>query len=196
MASKIKIVQRLVDVAPAIIASWAKNGGRCILATKVGIRALQEFNIVARPLSVRTVIHNRIMLDFLAKIDREQLTPTKADWQKLKDEGGWTVDVGDRTAPGPGWAGHVVVHVPDLQVIVDLDLQALHRPHKDIHLAPAAVFQWPTGSTVREYVSQRGFSIGIKEEPFNQDFRDAKDWTRTEDDHIGLEIARAIRKAK
>lgn len=194
--TKAKALNLLVQLAPHHIAANARPGPRCILATRVGLKALAMLDIKALPMSVHTIVHNHTMIQFLRQVDRDKLVPTAADWAQLKADGGWTVDMGDIDAPGDGWPGHVVIHVPDQEVLIDLDLQAMHRPLKGIKLPPAAAFPWRRGTTVQEFPGPNGCWVGIREEPLNQGYRHAKDWTINDTDHIAQDIVLAIRRGR
>lgn len=188
-----KILKRLAAFGPPIIDRGSKpTGGHCVLATRVGIMALRHFGIQAQPLPVRLVIHNAVVVALLERV-RE---PSADDWAAAKAAGGWTVDVGHPEAPGDGWTGHLVVHVPTHQLLMDLDLGQYARPTKQIKVCSGQVFSWPHGTEIREWPLPGGGILAIKEEPFNQTYLTARDWNVYDDDPLVQDVVRAMRKGR
>lgn len=189
-----KILARLMQLAPAIIEVNARTRNRCIMATRIGIDTLRALGITALPLSVQTTVANVAYQRFVDSLGGR--VPTKEDVDIVKATGAWVVDGGDPTAPGEGWSGHLVLHVPKHQGLIDLDFQQFHRPHKDIRVNPAELFAWPTGSTNRLYTLRNGVQVQIRENPINHGFADAKDWDSTRSADITQQLVQAIRKGK
>lgn len=176
--TRLKVLKRLVRFAQPVLQRERLEHARCILATAVGVDALAAFGIPARPLSVDVWVVNQPWLDWR---DRDPEGPQPADAWLLAGGVGQPKDA--PTAPPlvprslKPWDGHLVVEVPSMKVLLDLDLRAMARPTKGITLPDAAAFDWdgvndqtyriPTGGAIR-YAAQRD----------DRSWEQANDWKR------------------
>lgn len=165
--TKSKIVSRLVSDVPVIIDlmfDGRLEHSRCVMATAVGVDVLAAFNIEARPLSVKIDLLNRAYVEFL--------NGTLAG--DPESHGAWRLTGGDPSLedrltaktqvpqPVKPWHGHLVVEIPAMEMLVDLDLRQMNRPQKQIVLPSAAGFRWDgvsgayvVNGNVMQYVARR-----------------------------------------
>ena len=110
--------------------------------------------------------------------DRRRPTPSDA----------WAVWAGlpplpdDPIQNGKGWNGHLVVYVPSLSSVLDLDFQQFRRPLKLLDTPPAIVAEWPRSDTVAHFVGRdacrRLYVVRYEHNPTNLGYTVAKDWRR------------------
>ena len=192
-----KAIDRLVVFAPAIIAANAKPGGRCVLATAIGIDVLERFDVAAVPVSVRLRLANGA---YLAHAERGMsAVGNVANGGHLIDTGSDADPLTGTTTSDRGWHGHLVMALPGVSLI-DLDLQQLHRPQYGIVLPLAARFEW-LGLRVDRAAGREfpinGNRIRYDVRPNDQSWADAKDWIGvSRRRHIVDAIERCIRKGK
>jgi len=164
------LTEALVTEAPAIIARAVTTRNRCVFATGVGIQVLRYFGVDGVPYLVNAGAMNQEW----------------ADWERAGREGdpvalgAYAVVVSDE-AQGPGLSGHLVIHVPAWETLLDLDLQQFRREHKGIRPPDAAAFEFRMGRGVYQYSLPDGGVLLFR--PADQDLwarsaRTAPDWKR------------------
>ena len=69
-----------------------------------------------------------------------------------------------------------MIHLLQLQVLIDLDFQQFGRPREGITADPAEVLPWPTGTTTRQYLNPINRSRLTIAATDDYTFRAARDW--------------------
>ena len=181
-----KILNRMIDFAPSIIARYGKARARCIVSTAIGCDVLDHFGITADPFPVLVQIVNSA---FVAAQRRG------ADPVTAIARGGHILTIDpDRHTDPDGWPGHLMIHVPRCQVLIDLDFQQFDRPRQSIHADAAEVLPWPTGTTSRTFQDPSGAQLLI-EATTDFTFVRSGDWhDRSKRAAIVAEVIRAITK--
>lgn len=181
-----KLLRRLVEVAPFVLASWSKEGPRCVLATACGVDLLQRFGVRAEPLAVRATVLNRGFLE----------------WRKAgrvgdpRSFGAFCVEAGapDATEEPGRWNGHLLVAVPTRGAVLDLDLRQFHRPEKGIRMPASAGFEWAPPYAETQFGLPGGVRLFL-ERLADRRFLESPDWARTDRrKEIVDELEAAVRK--
>lgn len=142
-------MQALIDVGRPIILS-AFNPDSCIASTKIGLEVLSYFGIAAKEYPVSIMALNEEAMNFLREHDGD-LFALKDETMKytVAQEGGpWTVGLGAPDLPElrpngtVGWPGHLVIGIRRWNRLLDLSLDQVSRPHKNMPLH-ATVFDVP-----------------------------------------------------
>jgi hypothetical protein len=169
-----KLLRRLAEWAPAIIAAEPLERTRCILATRVGLEALEILGVEAEPLSVVTGIMNAAFLRW-----------AEEGFPGGPDEGARRrvriLETEDRPLglpfDGKGWRGHLVIRAGGL--LVDLDAQQFERPDYAIHLPPGLLLEWgPYPDGRRLYRLPGGGVLRVTARPEDRSYQEAGDWRR------------------
>lgn len=124
------IVDALEDAWQHVKVTVGFVDAACILATKAGVDALRYFGVRAAPLPVQLEVLNPVFAAHIeAGGDPGALTV---------DSGAWVVAIDPDTPTNrEGWNGHLVLHLPDTNELVDLTLDQTRRRHKQIEVNPA-----------------------------------------------------------
>ncbi len=199
-----KILTRLVYYAPPVLHERANPGGRCVLATRLGIDVLARFGLHAEPHVVVAEIANAAYIQWIEDGapggDQEQLARgawlVSNDPAKRRPHGGHELPA-QVPPPKAPWDGHLVLVVRDRQrdLLVDLDVQQFARPTRGIVPPPALVLPWNGDLTGSEF-RQGGGACAYRPWPADQpiaDFRTAPDWQRDLRDIVDP-LVRAVRK--
>ena len=190
-----KVIKRLVEFGPSVIAPHTKIASHCVLATRIGIDVLARFAVLAVPQAVRVQAINKIMRDALAV---EQLGHDP-DWQAIAIAGVYMIDTG---GPGKGdvdpetknWRGHLVISVPTLGCLVDLNTGAMSRPRKGIVMPPAVSMEFHAPESRYELPLGAQVVYGLDDD---MQWQRARDWTdRDRLADIVDQLTRAIRKGR
>jgi hypothetical protein len=160
-----KVINRLMEFAPSLIGDKVRVHARCILATKIGIDVLAAFDIKADPCPVRIVMANRRYVRAL----EDGASPVTAI-----ATGGHLMVTSDHPNTAQAWSGHLMIHVPAKQVLLDLDFRQFSRPAHGINLPETALFEWPTGTVTRECRNNQVQLAITRTE--DDDFRTGADW--------------------
>jgi hypothetical protein len=151
---------------------------RCVLATAVGVAVLREFRVEARPLSVCVDVWNAAFAEWVnaGYPGGEDGYRTSGAWWLRTAEERQDIDDARRLRPAPRkpWNGHLVVEVPQYQLILDLDAQQLGRPERNMPMPPAAAFAWR--GSAGEYTLPGPVYVRYEEWPDNVGWMAAKDW--------------------
>jgi hypothetical protein len=185
------VFARLIDIAPAEIATVAHLPERCVLATAIGCQVLAYFGIEARPRPVTAAICNAAFITWWesGRAGGVEAAQAAGAWSLLPD-----AQASERAADGRRrWNGHLVIDVPSAHALIDLDLRQFRRPAKAIELPDAALFQYEEGIAAGTFESSKGCRIIFG--PLDDDrWRQTLDWRRgSRDRHV---IGRIIRKMK
>jgi hypothetical protein len=179
-----KVIERMREFAPPILAAYTRVHARCIAATAVGCDALCAFDIEAEPYPVAIEIANRAFLDAKAR---------GADPVTAVARGGHILVMNHEPVPG-GWPGHLMIQLPAHGLLLDLDFRQFGRPAQRIAAAPAEVFPWPAGTTARSFEIPDGARLAIQATG-DRTFERSPDWyDRNRRGPMVAELIRAIRK--
>jgi len=172
-----KAISRLLAWSPIVFGSMALRPRRCIFATRVGLDVLEAFDVAAVARPVVACVANAPYVSW-RETDRSAAAPP----------GAWAVWAGLPLAPddpletGKGWPGHLVVYLPGLAQLLDLDFQQFRRPAKLLDTPPAVVADWPADVNVAHYVGhdarRRLFVARYERNETNRGYVAAVDWDR------------------
>ncbi len=187
MAASIEVFKLHPHLAP----------NRCILATAVGLDVLKHFGLLARPLSVKVAVLSPAWVRW-HQAGRPNLT-----LMELADLGVWALTCGFPPDPGmtlgasvPGnnaWNGHLLIEVPAVKQLVDLNTGQFSRPAKDILFPAVMAWDWNGQVVSREF----GHGMAIRIEPKRDDvsYTAAVDWWNVDRRRpIVDEIVKLVRK--
>ena len=140
------LMQALIDVGrPIILESFSPDS--CIASTRIGLAVLTYFGIAAKEYPVSITVLNKDAMQFLAEHDGD-LFALKAETMKyaVEDRGGpWTVGLGAPDLPElrpngtVGWPGHLVIGMRRWDRLLDLSLDQVSRPHKNMPLGATMI---------------------------------------------------------
>lgn len=179
-----KVIDRIREFGPPIIAAYTRVHARCIAATAMGCDVLRAFDIRAEPYPVAIEIANRAFVEAKAR---------GADPVTAIARGGHVLVMNPDPVPN-GWPGHLMIHLPTMGLLLDLDFRQFRRVQQDIAAAPAELFPWPAGTTARTFENPDGARLVIQATD-DRSFERSPDWTDTGRRRQAVaELARAIRK--
>lgn len=189
-------------MAPPILEANSRTIQRCIMSTAVGVNVLQAFGITdARPLSLTLDVVNAAYLDWV----REGKPGGIFEYQRrnchVLSAGYPPGTPGIQPIPDdarPGWHGHVVVWVPSVQTIIDLNMGGMSRPQKGMAMPDSAVLKLPTLEGF-DYDLPNGGKMRIVGKADDWSFTDAKDWQMIAgqlNEPTTREVWRAVRAGK
>lgn len=186
-----KVLARLVEFGPQVIEPWTRIPNHCVLATAIGIDVLARFNIPAEPLACEVKLANRAWLAGVAACPPD-LEP---DWVALGARGAWLVATDTPGLVGPGmWAGHLVISLPHMGAVLDLNLGQMNRPTKAIEVPSAALFPFTPPRVV--YDLPHGCELAIQVSA-DTSWRGAPDWfDESRRFNVVDELTRAVRKGR
>lgn len=131
------VFDALVAARPILLESFDVDS--CIASTRIGIAALDYFGIRARELPVQVLVINAEADAFVSSGGSQDELAAIMQASDLSTPGGpWTLMLGS-TVPQPtrpGWAGHLVIAVDEVGVVIDLSADQAARPHKGLDLKP------------------------------------------------------------
>jgi hypothetical protein len=168
-----KILGRLCSFAPPIIAAdpAVQQHARCVLACAIGGDVLSAFDIPWVPLPVHATLANAAYIAALARGAEPAVAVAR---------GGHYMTTRDAPAGPREWAGHLVLWVPSLHVIADLDLRQFERPARGIRPPrPADVFPWRPEARGLEYTLPGGEVLRY-DCTEDRRFEASPDWCRRE----------------
>ena len=163
-----KVIERLALFAPPVIAAYATERARCVIATAVGVDVLHAFGVDAEPYPVRVEVRNGAF---------EAARRRGADPVTAIARGGHLLVTDDRPLDPASrfWAGHLMIHLPAQAGLLDLDFQQFARPQHAIAASDAEWFAWPTGTHGREFAGPSGARLVI-EATGDRGFEVGGDW--------------------
>jgi len=198
-----KVIRRLVELAPPTIAPFMRCHGYCVAATRLGIDTLARFDIAAEPLPVTVRAINPAGVRWF-----DEGCPGGADeyhrrggYMVSNDPAGGVFLPPTRPVIGPTWDGHLVVHVPTCDVMLDLDARQLARPERGLEVPSALCLPWdesaghcelhlPTGTVVTYYTRRDPLTGRL-----DNAFVNAKDWRRDVTELVDR-LERAVRRGR
>ncbi len=192
-----KVVRRLVSYAPAVIAQWSKpDYPRCILATRIGCDVLRAFALEAAPLPVVVDVANARFFEWAAQGGTREQFLERGCWLITNEPKDHFDELPPQVPrPARGTNQHVVLHVPRLGVIVDLDLRQMQRPQKGIVPPDAIMLPWDGVETGQAF----GWG-GVRYRPWPtevaSDWQDAGDWQKGPHAGVTEALVRAVRKGR
>lgn len=133
------VIQALHDQARPTLLQYMRPDS-CIPSTRIGIDVLEYFGIHAKPLPLFVLVVNDAGI---AMLDRGKTLNDVVDeaFKHTKEEAGgpWTIGLGapyesrgGQLAEAGKWAGHLVIAIPQHRTLVDLSIDQISRPHKNI----------------------------------------------------------------
>lgn len=194
-----KVISRLIEQQPQILERELETRSRCILATSVGIDVLAAFGIDASPLSVKVDLVNAAWVKWVQDGKPGGIT-------NLERCGGWALSAGYEPGtsgapykpPRPGhWDGHLVVELTGQKAVIDLDMQQMNRPEKNIVLPSAVLLHLPDDDSGWEFNTPDGGKMLIQARREDDSFKGARDWwDKAKRKPMVDEVIRAIRKGR
>lgn len=186
------LLAQLRAVFPAEVARQFPFGtiasSRCIMASKVGREVLAYFGIVAEAVAVDMVVGNAVWWAWV----------TAGMIDAMPDEA-WSVATVEVKTPTTGFDGHVLLHLPAVPALLDLDFQQFARPKKGIIVEPTLLLPLDAQAAERFrpggaplLFTQPGTGVVIHlERTARTDWRRSPDWhTHHHRDLIGPIIRR------
>jgi hypothetical protein len=186
------VIDRLLEFAPPVISATATVSNRCIYATALGIDTLARFDVPAAPCPVHVQAWNPAAWRLTCQENFERF-----DWQQAQ---AFTISTtgGDLLTDIPGrvYFGHLVAVVAG-RYLLDLDLGAMARPHRQLILPPSGAFVWPPGKTLMRYETHGGGRLEYQIRDDSDEWKQSPDWwNRRRLAPIVDRLAKAIRKGR
>jgi hypothetical protein len=129
----------------------------CINAVRIGIDALKEFGVTAKPMSVRVEYMNKIWYDFMLENDGWPKNDEQRD--ELIAKGGYCVGIDTKAPTTPdNWPGHLIMLAE--AHIIDPSAIQFNRPAKGIDVPPVMMFNYPPGFEKGKRVAHFGNETG------------------------------------
>lgn len=194
-----KLLNRLAERGPSVINKHTKPGPHCVLSTTVGQMALARFGVQAEPYPVAVIVCNQAWVDWRDSDYQggvaEQQRRGAYLLSNTPDFKGQSFSYVKIDKP---WDGHLVLRVPKVQALIDLDLGAFNRPQHNIVLPPAIVAPLTPEGFVSGTFTDKGITTtigyGPLVAPYANDYLTARDWVERDRfaEHVD-ELVRAIR---
>lgn len=132
-AEQRRLFDAITDLArPVILTQYTADS--CIASTRLGLDVLAYFGVPATEMPLHVGVYNA---EAVALLEGGMTFPELAEElqrHSVEEDGGpWSVGIGPG---GGGYAGHLVITVPSLGVVIDLSADQFTREHKNIHLKP------------------------------------------------------------
>lgn len=169
---KYDYLMRLGDVLPAAIRGIRVDC--CILATRIGVRALEIVGVPARPLTVRVIVYNGPLFK------RMQAGMVPADTAELvrwgDEDGSYSLGLGFGENDSK-WAGHLVIVSGDR--MLDPTIPQANRPHWGIRVEPL-VAEAPASfleGRQRLVLTTNGVVLKYQAWPDDESYKFYPDWT-------------------
>lgn len=173
----------------------------CIAATRLAVEVLgSRLKMDVVPLTCEAWVFNAPARAWVESRDWPRNPDEVAEWH---GKGCWTVTVGERSATGPGWSGHLVAIVAG-RVLIDLSLGQASRPHKLILAHPLVAtadadfaVPPPDGGPERElhYNLPAGGKVAYVARHGDHSYRPCKDWGKIgRDRELVSTLAGAVRR--
>lgn len=178
--TRTKILRRLSEVAPVLIAKIAKPGPHCVLSCAVGQMVLQRFGLEATPFPAEVSVANQEWIDwstddFNGGAEEQMrlgayLLTNRPQWD------GGTLPSLNPTTSKP-WDGHLALRLAD--TLIDLDLASFARPTKGIVLPAVMVAPIVDDRVVGSYHhGDRATMVQYAPlvAPYADDYQSSRDW--------------------
>lgn len=183
-----EVVAALIKVARPVILSMF-DARSCIASTRIGIDALDYFGVQAVPVPLSIVVFNTEALEMLhAGKDLPEIQAEALKYDATDQGGPWTMGVGAEIENSNGWAGHLVVGLPQMRLLLDLAFDQVSRPLKGLTFTEPQLF--PVVDTdwwlkEKRYVELEGTSEGREillildnEAPDPEGYKRSPNWRR------------------
>ena len=201
---KEKVIQALLETARPHLREEFERAS-CIASTRIGIDVLEYFGIKAEPVSLFLIILNDEAMKMLTEEEKTMQDVKEATEKRgLGEPGGpWTMGIGADVENGDGWAGHLMIGLPEDQVLLDLSIDQASRPHKNLVLEQPAAFgvtdeKWWRGEeryTVMKGEDDEGHETMLildREAPDPDGYRRSRNWRRTSSKHGGRRVFQEV----
>lgn len=189
-----KVIDRLVAYAPAVLSAWANP--KCVLATATGLYTLRQFGIESAGVAVIAEAANPAYMDWIRRGNPGELFHAMGCWFISNDPNFEGAELPRQVAePRRATIQHVVLHVPKLGCIIDLNLDQFNRPSKQLVL-PVSALKLPWDGVH----ASRGWDTGaVRYRPWpvhDDSWQAAPDWVNglQKTEAMVKELTRAIRK--
>lgn len=129
---ELAVVAAVMKVARPVLLSVFEPRS-CIASTRIGIDVLAYFGITALPISLFMVVHNAEAVQLFSDgyTNEEVQAIYNTDGHLPTSVGGpWSIGIGGEG--GDGWAGHLMVGLPQYRLLIDLSADQANRTHKNI----------------------------------------------------------------
>lgn len=128
----IEVVTALAKVGrPPILEYFGRRS--CIASTRIGLDVLAYFGVQAEPLPLFMLVLNGEAINLAATGMSQAELRAEMNKYGLDEPGGpWGIGVGAEIENSKDWAGHLMIAVPNLRVLLDMSFDQASRPHKDL----------------------------------------------------------------
>lgn len=173
---QVRMLERLVELAPAAIAEKWDVRQACIASTAIGVKVCRYFGLDAKPLPTRAVAANAEWAAWMA--DGQPIMEP----DELLATGAWSVEIDVWTDEPGRYAGHLVVGLPGERLLLDLNCGQFSRPKKNIVVPDAGVFAtddafWTDDDVAAQYAMENDGLLAYQRIR-NDSFRRSPDWRK------------------
>lgn len=194
-----KMLRRLAEFAPPVIAPMTKPGPHCVLSTAIGQMVLERLGVPSEPYVAEVSICNSAWVkwaedDFVGGKE-EQLSRGAHLITNRPNFTGESLPSLNPVTTAP-WNGHLVLRAGAF--LIDLDMAAFVRPTRNICLPAAMVASIDDDNTVSGEYHINGHVTLVRYAPlvasYAEDYLTSKDWTLRDryEDRVA-EIVKLIR---
>lgn len=190
-AHAVAVATALARVArPFILQAFRPDS--CIASTRIGLDVLKYFHVApALPIALTTAVYNQDAIDLLdGGMTMPELQQAMNERTTEQRGGPWAVGIGADMPNSPGWAGHLIVGLPKIRLLVDLSIDQANRPLKNIEFEGGVTLYvpndaWWLGEDPLQGMraeSEEGDRLGLvldRRCPDPDGFRDSPNWHRT-----------------
>jgi hypothetical protein len=155
------VVDTVVEVArPEILRVFSADS--CVASARIALDVFAYFGIAAKPVPVSVAVFNADAYDLLEREGSLDAVAVAVMAYEPSFVGGpWTIGMGAQGVPDrPVAAGHVVVGLPTLGQFVDLSLDQVSRPVKNIVLSASAFPVDPASGFLMVVGAKEGYAVG------------------------------------
>jgi len=141
------------------------DAGGCILMTAIGCDVLRTLGLTADPYPV-SILGQNASYRAWAGSDRSASKPPDA--YAFGDKGAYEAvhrPNGPSDVPDGELRGHLMIHLPVDELLVDLDLRQFSRPEQGFTLPATMWWPWPTGKSSAIWEFPEGGSLSIRYTP-------------------------------
>lgn len=164
------------------------NADSCIASTRIGINVLRYFGIGAKPLPLSVLVFNAEAANLIHEQGLEEFVRVIKLQDPTTPSGPWSIGVGARRNPIDialdAWQGHLIIEVPAYTAYMDLSIDQVNRPLKNIDVTPhwfnlEPDDPWVTGEVpVMEMNADDGTMLVLdRRVPDPDGFRKSTNWT-------------------
>lgn len=163
----------------------------CIASTRIGLDALEFFGVKAEAMPLFVMVMNDEALKMMeAGVSQAEIAAEMRRWRPEEPGGPWSIGVGAEIKNSTGWAGHLMIALPQHHLLLDMSFDQASRPHKGLtfepkgYLFPVADEAWWAGTEEREAfttTTPSGERVGILLShscPDPEGYRHSLNWRR------------------